>query len=153
MADDQKHGTLYFYGRVTSWEEIMVLKDRERQTRLHNLLMEEKRRLWNELRAELFEKLGEGLHTQYDIPQDIGEQGILDLLEDTGLAVVDIRREQLTRMEEALMRLEAGNYGICEACGKKIDEARLQVAPYVNCCVACQEQREEASFTPRGATL
>jgi len=131
----------------------MVLKDRERQKRLHNLLMEEKRRLWNELRAELFEKLGEGLHTQYDIPQDIGEQGILDLLEDTGLAVVDIRREQLTRMEEALMRLEAGNYGICEACGKKIDEARLQVAPYVNCCVACQEQREEASFTPRGATL
>lgn len=131
----------------------MILKDRERQKRLYDLLMEEKRRLWNELRTELFEKLGEGLHTQYDIPQDIGEQGILDLLEDTGLAVVDIRREQLTRMEEALMRLEAGSYGICEACGKKIDEARLHVAPYVNCCIRCQEQREGLTVAPRGVTL
>lgn len=131
----------------------MAEKAQERQERLRNLLMEEKRRLWRELRAELFEKVGEDLHTQYDIPQDIGEQGILDLLEDTGLALVDMRREQLTRMEEALMRLEAGKYGICEACGKKIDEARLHVAPYVNCCTKCQEQREEAAATPRGATL
>ncbi len=131
----------------------MAEKARERQERMRSLLMEEKRKLWRELRAELFEKLGEDLHTQYDIPQDIGEQGILDLLEDTGLALVDIHREQLTRMEEALMRLEAGKYGICEACGKKIDEARLQVAPYVNCCTKCQEQREEVAAVSRGATL
>ena len=41
-------------------EEIMAQGKRERQTRLHNHLMKEKQRLWNEVRVELFEKLGEG---------------------------------------------------------------------------------------------
>jgi RNA polymerase-binding transcription factor len=64
----------------------------ERRARLHHQLMDEKRRLWNEVRLELFGTLGEGLHTQYEIPQDVGEQGLMDLLSDVGLAVSDIRR-------------------------------------------------------------
>ena len=126
----------------------MTQADRERQARLRMFLTGEKRRLWNELRQELFQTLGEGLHTQYDIPQDIGEQGIIDLLEDTGLAVANIRREELTRIDEALRRLEAGSYGLCEECGELIDEARLQVAPYASCCISCQEKREGPATTP-----
>jgi len=120
----------------------MARIDRERQKRLRNLLAEEKRRLWNEVRMDLFETIGEGLHTQYDIPQDIGEQGIIDLLEDTGMAVADIRRQELTRMEEALRKLDAGSYGLCEDCGEAIDEDRLQVSPYAPSCIACQKRRE-----------
>ena len=113
-----------------------------RQARLKEFLLDEKRRLWNELRVELFDKLGEDLSEQYDIPQDIADRGVLDLLEDTGLALADIRREQLTQMNEALSKLESGNYGICDECGTEIGEARLRVTPYATCCVACQQQRE-----------
>ena len=123
--------------------------DKERQEWLRELLLEEKRRLWSEVRAELFDKLGEELHTQYDLPRDIGDQGILDLLDDTGLAIVDIRRQQLTQLEEALSRLEAGHYGRCEGCGKKIDDARLRVTPYAACCVPCQAKREGPAATGR----
>lgn len=130
-----------------------MLRDVEkRRTRLKTLLLDEKRRLWNELRVELFDTLGEGLHSQHDIPRDIAEQGILALLEDTGLAVIEIRREQLTQMEEALRRFEEGKYGICEECGTEIAEARLQVSPYVPCCVSCQQQRERPAAL-RGVTL
>lgn len=130
----------------------MPQADESRQIRLKAVLLDEKRRLWSELRVELFDTLGEGLHTQYDIPQDIGEQGILALLEDTGLAVVDVRRRQLTQMEEALAKFEEGSYGLCEDCGKEIDVARLKVAPYATCCVSCQGQREGPISLPR-ATL
>lgn len=127
----------------------MPQSDESRQAHLKALLLDEKRRLWNELRVELFDTLGEGLHTQYDIPQDIGEQGILALLEDTGLAVIDVRRMQLTQMEEALSKCEDGSYGICEDCGKAINVARLKVAPYATCCVKCQGQREGSISLPR----
>ncbi|HEY5521808.1 MAG TPA: TraR/DksA family transcriptional regulator [Desulfuromonadaceae bacterium] len=120
----------------------MTQADDTRQAELQALLLGEKRRLWDELRVELFDNLGVDLHKQYDIPQDIGDRGILDLLEDTGLAVADIRREQLTQMDGAQVKLENGSYGICEDCGKEIDGARLQVAPYAPCCVVCQQRRE-----------
>lgn len=124
----------------------------ERQVRLKIFLVEEKRKLWNELRVELFDTLGEGLHSQHDIPADLAERSVLSLLEDTGLAVIDIRREQLTRMEDALLKSERGVYGICEECGNEIDEARLRVAPYAPCCAGCQQQRE-LSAAARRATL
>jgi len=120
----------------------MVQSDDTRHTRLQNLLISEKRRLWNELRVELFDKLGVDLNRQYDAPQDTGDRGVLDLLEDTGLAIADIRREQLTQIDSALSKLKAGSYGICDDCGAEIDEARLQVTPYAACCVACQHQME-----------
>lgn len=120
----------------------MIQTDDSRHALLQDILLHEKRRLWNELRVELFDELGVDLNKQYDIPQDIGDRGVLDLLEDTGLAIADIRREQLTQMDEALSRLKTGNYGLCEDCGKEIDESRLRVAPYAACCVGCQQRRE-----------
>lgn len=54
-------------------------------------LLKEKQRLWGEVRRELFEQIGEKLHSQYSLPQDIGDYAMIDLLEDTGLAVNDIR--------------------------------------------------------------
>lgn len=130
----------------------MAKMDAERQARLKTLLMEEKRRLWNELRVELFAQTGEGLHAGYEVPVDIGDQGLLDLLEDTGLALADIRREQLTQMDEALKKLEKGSYGLCADCGEKIPEQRLKVAPYAICCVDCQQEREGHAAPPH-ATL
>ena len=119
---------------------------------LRNLLIEQKRKLWTELRAELFSRTGEELHRQYDIPQDIGEQSILDLLADAGLAVADIRHSQLTQLEEAQRRLEMGTYGRCEGCGEPIDIKRLKLVPFTAYCVDCQREQEGPSKPP-GTTL
>lgn len=125
---------------------------RERQARLADLLLAEKRRLWSEVRRELFEKMGGELHSQYELSQDVGEQGLIDLLEDTGLAVADIRRQELTLMDEALGRLKDGRYGLCDECGAEIGEERLRVAPYAPCCISCQKRREGPARGP-GVTL
>lgn len=125
----------------------MSQMDREWLVRIQELLLEEKRRVWSELREELFHAIGEELHTQYDIPQDVPEQGVIELLADTGLALADIRKEELMRIEEALNRLSEGNYGICAECGEQIDEARLKVSPSATCCIGCQKRRENPAGT------
>lgn len=120
----------------------MVRYSRERHERLTKLLMAEKTRLWIEVRRELFETLGQELRSQYDLPLDVGERSLIDVLADTGLVVADIRRQELTRMEEAMGRLAEGAYGICEECGAEIKEERLRVVPYATRCVGCQARQE-----------
>ncbi|GFO61435.1 molecular chaperone DnaK [Geomonas silvestris] len=112
------------------------------------VLMEQKRRLWAELREEIFTNAGEELHTQYEIPQDPGEMSILDLLADAGLAIAEVRRAQLTALEESLRRLEMGTYGVCEGCGERISLERLRVVPFAAFCVACQKDREGPGRPP-----
>ena len=46
---------------------------------------------------------------------------------------------QLRLVEEALDRLEAGDYGVCLSCDEPIPEKRLRALPWARYCVTCQE--------------
>ncbi len=50
-------------------------------------------------------------------------------------------RTALEDVERALGKLEAGNYGQCERCGKPIAPARLEAKPAVKTCIECASQR------------
>lgn len=54
-------------------------------------------------------------------------------------------RRRLAQAEIALARLEAGTYGICEACGRAIDPARLEVVPAALLCVDCQRRADRTA--------
>ncbi|HBG04199.1 MAG: molecular chaperone DnaK [Geobacteraceae bacterium GWC2_58_44] len=122
------------------------------QLELRNLLIEQKRKLWAELTDEIFSQTGAELASQYDIPQDPGEKSLLDMLSDAGLAIADVRRVQLTQLDEAQRRLETGTYGRCEGCGEVIDIQRLRLVPFTANCVDCQKKQEGPSKGP-GTTL
>jgi DnaK suppressor protein len=47
---------------------------------------------------------------------------------------------QLRMVEEALDRMEAGDFGICLACDEPIAEKRLQALPWARYCVKCEEE-------------
>lgn len=126
--------------------------DKDRAQRLREMLLERKRRLWNDLRDELFRGAGENLHTQFEVPQDIGEKSLLSLLADAELSVADIRLKELEQMEVAERKFREGSYGTCDDCGRKISEERLAVLPFACCCTDCQGRREEPSYGP-GRTL
>jgi RNA polymerase-binding transcription factor DksA len=49
---------------------------------------------------------------------------------------------QLTEIEQAFERLEAGRYGICEDCGKRIPAERLDAMPAARFCVDDQAKAE-----------
>jgi DnaK suppressor protein len=46
---------------------------------------------------------------------------------------------QLKLIEEALDRIEAGDYGICMSCEEPIPAKRLQALPWAKYCVTCQQ--------------
>jgi DnaK suppressor protein len=54
-----------------------------------------------------------------------------------------MRAETLTRIDEALVRLDAGKYGFCFKCESEIPERRLRALPFAVRCQACEERREE----------
>ena len=67
-----------------------------------------------------------------DRATEIEGDEVLGALEDSAIAeIVDIG--------EALKRLEDGSYGVCSACGTKIDPKRIQALPYATECIECAE--------------
>ena len=56
----------------------------------------------------------------------------------SGLA--EAAQAELRQVDEALMRMDAGTYGICAHCGRPIPPERLEVRPFAEYCVACAEK-------------
>ena len=49
----------------------------------------------------------------------------------------------LELIENAIQRLVDGTYGICQDCGERISEARLEARPYAVYCIKCKSAREK----------
>ena len=54
----------------------------------------------------------------------------------------------MDKIEHALRKIEAGEYGICEECEEAITLKRLQARPEAQLCIQCKEaqEREEAVY-------
>ncbi|MFF3728390.1 TraR/DksA family transcriptional regulator [Streptomyces erythrochromogenes] len=46
-------------------------------------------------------------------------------------------RDHLEELDRALERLEQGQYGLCEGCGRMIPAERLEIRPAATTCVRC----------------
>jgi DnaK suppressor protein len=62
---------------------------------------------------------------------------------DIGFMLIQMRAETLIRIDDALVRLAAGQYGSCVECDDEISERRLRALPFAECCQACEERREQ----------
>ncbi|MGI9343737.1 MAG: TraR/DksA family transcriptional regulator [Gammaproteobacteria bacterium] len=49
--------------------------------------------------------------------------------------------QELTDIENALHKLDAGTYGVCATCGEDINKERLEARPACAECVDCAELR------------
>jgi DnaK suppressor protein len=47
----------------------------------------------------------------------------------------------LQAIEEALLRLDKGVYGVCRDCGEPIAEPRLNAIPWTRVCITCKEKQ------------
>lgn len=71
--------------------------------------------------------------------QSVGRVSRMDALQVQAMAqALEARRQgRLLRIEAALRRLEAGDYGFCDECGDEIPAKRLEIDPAIERCVDC----------------
>jgi len=62
---------------------------------------------------------------------------------DFALSVLAKEQDALYEIEQALRRIQSGNYGICEISARKIPQARLEAIPFARLTVECQAQWEK----------
>jgi len=68
------------------------------------------------------------------------EQGAADLLR-----LGEAERLEIRRIDAALERIEAGDYGVCAECGGPIEKRRLEALPWAVRCATCAETLERAT--------
>lgn len=65
------------------------------------------------------------------------------------IGLMSSERKILSEIDEALNRIEAGTYGICEGNGEPIPKARLNAIPWARYCVACATLLEKGLLRQR----
>ena len=80
---------------------------------------------------------------------DAVESAEADIQEDLEFALVQMKSETLNKINDALTRLEHGDYGYCFDCGEEIAEKRLRALPFAVRCKDCEEAREVAEQRER----
>jgi len=71
----------------------------------------------------------------------------MDLASSEGLQSFQFRlrgREKtfLEKIDRALQKIEAGEFGVCEECGEEISVKRLEARPETTLCIRCKEDQE-----------
>ena len=111
--------------------------DRKRYEVLSRMLTDRQAEIRNKLRS-----LRETLPAEVSDVKDAEEQSMEDFVRGMDYALMEMESETLRRIDEAILRLGGGTYGLCAECGGRIAEARLEALPFAVTCRDCQEQEE-----------
>lgn len=100
---------------------------------------------FTEIKIKLEEKLRELTARAHEIDDDLSEPADDDWAENAvesqddevleglgGMTVGDIHK-----IKAALSKIDAGTYGSCDRCHKKIPTKRLEALPYATTCIKC----------------
>src|SRR5881392_4088891 len=127
-------------------------RTRRRDVPGRNVGVELRERLESELNRALerIRRTGSGAASG-SLPAVSREDPVVDDDLDAGLLNADLEIsfasrslliERARRLAKALERLDHGDYGTCQECGRAIGPGRLRVMPEATTCVRCQESLE-----------
>ena len=121
-----------------------------RSTTLRKIMLEKRVKLMKEIQDQLGQSLTEEQQRRFESAMDSGDQALLDLEREMGISLQEKRNRERQMIDEALVSLEEGTYGICVECSTEISEKRLAVMPFARLCVECQEKIELLEKIERG---
>lgn len=85
--------------------------------------------------------------------KDTVDMSLMDVNEELALRLGERESQMIADIDQALLRIEEGSYGICARCGKLINERRLEALPTARYDANCQAIIEAANGEDEHATL
>jgi len=67
---------------------------------------------------------------------------------DYAMSNFELNSERLRDVRAALLRMDAGTFGICAGCEEAISPKRLAAIPWASRCIVCQEAPDFEGKTP-----
>jgi DnaK suppressor protein len=117
----------------------------DRYEELKRILLERRRELLAAVHDKIRDVRAEGASLPAQGVVDAEETSQSDIQEDIEFALIQMKTETLSRIDEALERLDEGSFGYCNECGQEISEQRLRALPFAVRCKDCEEAREAAA--------
>ena len=104
-------------------------------------LLQERQRLENELRSFDVDIIAEP-EIDPGYSNHMADDAPLVFEQTKNLALRNNAERMLEQVNHALGRLDRGEYGTCEVCGRPILEERLEALPWATLCIEDQQKRE-----------
>ena len=110
--------------------------------------MDEIKAILLKMKEETLQEISRSLRSGSEIPSgepsgDIYDQASSERDRELELLLGDREREKLHSIDEALLKIKEGEYGICEECEEDIPIGRLKVVPFARYCVKCKADIEK----------
>ena len=84
-----------------------------------------------------------GRLTEDEGTQDLADKASSAYTKEFLYSLSNTDREVLQKVDESLVRLDGGGFGLCEECGSEINRKRLEAVPWASHCITCQEKIEK----------
>ncbi len=88
-----------------------------------------------------------------DDAKESSDVAMRDVIQELALRLGDRESKAVAEIDQALMRMKEGAYGLCVRCGKPIDERRLEAVPTARYDAACQTEIENSKGNSAGPSL
>src|SRR5436190_20734311 len=124
-------------------------RERTRYSELKRMLEERRREIQAEVQGKIRDVRAEASMGGKNEVFDAVESSEADIQDDIEFALIQMKSETLNKINDALVRLENGDYGNCFECGEEIAEKRLRALPFAVRCKDCEEARENAEKRER----
>ena len=79
-----------------------------------------------------------------DVCSDFLDRACVGSDTDFSLRLKERESRLMKKIKTALEKLEDGDFGVCEKCGREISEERLKVRPMAVLCIKCKKKQEDA---------
>lgn len=115
---------------------------KRRRESLRKLLLAKREEILREIKEDLGQSLTSDQQRRLESGMDSGDHALMDLERELGISLLEMRNRKRQLIDEALIRVEDGTYGVCAECGVEISEKRLEAVPFARLCVECQSREE-----------